>query len=388
MSGPLAGLRVVEMAGIGPVPFAGMLLADLGASVIRVDRLQAADVGLPDAIAPRFDVMARGRRRIAVDLKSEPGQRVVQRLVHNADVLMEGFRPGVMERLGLGPEPCLANNPRLVYARMTGYGQSGPLRDAVGHDLNYISLSGALNAIGPAEGPPSPPLTLVGDFGGGAMLLAVGILAALRVAAGTGKGQVVDTSMTEGASYLMAPYFGLLAAGLWQDARGANMLDGAAPWYRTYATRDRRYVAVSAIERRFYAALIDGLGLDMATLPEQHDRARWPELALRLAAVFAQRTRDEWAQHFAGREACVTPVLAIGEVPHHPHLVQRGAFMARDGVPQPAPQPRFSATPAVAGAPPVAAGADTREVLAENGFSQAEIEALIAQGTCLPDAKP
>jgi alpha-methylacyl-CoA racemase len=383
MSGPLEGLKIVEMAGIGPVPFAGMLLADLGASIVRVDRLRAADVGLPDRIPPRFDVMARGRRSIAVDLKGEPGRRVVQRLVHGADVLMEGYRPGVMERLGLGPEPCLASNPRLVYARMTGYGQSGPMRDAAGHDLNYISLTGALHAIGPADGPPVPPLTLVGDFGGGALLLAVGILAALRVARETGKGQIVDTAMTEGASYLMAPYYGLLAAGHWQDARGANILDGAAPWYRTYATRDKRHVAVSAIEKRFYDALVAGLGLDPATLPEQHDRARWPELAKILAAAFRKRTREEWAAHFAEREACVTPVLTIGEAPHHPHLAARGAFVSPGGVPQPAPHPRFSTTPTAApGSPPVRTGANTRAVLAEHGFSPAEIAALIAAGTC------
>jgi alpha-methylacyl-CoA racemase len=374
--GPLAGYRIVEMAGIGPAPFAAMLLADMGAEVIRVDRREEADLGLPGQREVKFDVLNRGRRSIAVDVKAEAGREVVKRLAAKADALIEGFRPGVMERLGLGPEPLLALNPKLVFGRMTGFGQDGPLAQAAGHDINYIALAGVLHAIGRKGEAPVPPLNLVGDFGGGGMFLAFGVVSALLEAQRSGKGQVVDAAMVDGSATLMALMFGLHAQGTWKDERGVNVLDTGAPWYDTYRTKDGRWLAVGAIERRFYQAFIEGLGLDPAGLPGQHDRAGWPELRRRFAEAIAAKTRDEWARIFAGSDACVAPVLTLGEVARHPHNAARGTFVARDGVPQPAPAPRFSRTVPEVGAPPRQPGADTDAVLADFGFSEAEIARL------------
>jgi alpha-methylacyl-CoA racemase len=380
MAGPLQGLRVIEMAGIGPAPFCAMLLADMGADVVRIDRRQAVDLGLPDQHEEKFETLLRGRRSAAVDLKSAEGRDVVLAMLALADVLLEGFRPGVMERLGLGPDAALARNPRLVYGRMTGYGQDGPLAAAAGHDITYIALTGVLGAIGPAGGRPVPPLNLIGDFGGGGMLLAFGVLAALNERQRSGRGQVVDAAMVEGAAYLASMVYSRVAAGSWREERGANALDGGAPWYDTYATRDGQYMAVGAIEGRFYAELLDRLGLANAGLPDQHDRARWPVLRAKFAEAFAGRARAEWEQVFAGSDACVVPVLSWSEAPRHPHNAVRGVFIERDGVPQPAPAPRFSRTPPQVGAPPRPVGADTRAVLVDYGLSETRIDDLIARG--------
>ena len=373
--GPLAGYRIVEMAGIGPAPFAAMLLADMGAEVIRVDRREAADLGLPGRDV-KFDVLHRGRRTIAVDVKAEAGREVVKRLAAKADAIVEGFRPGVMERLGLGPEVLRALNPRLVFGRMTGFGQDGPLADAAGHDIDYIALAGVLHAIGRKGEAPVPPLNLVGDFGGGGMFLAFGVVCALLEAQRSGKGQVVDAAMVDGSATLMALMFGLYAQGSWKDERGVNVLDTGAPWYDTYRTKDGRWLAVGAIEKRFYEAFVQRLGLNMSELPRQHDRSGWPELRRRFAETIAGKTRDEWEGIFEGSDACVAPVLSLGEVAQHPHNAARGTFVERDGVLQPAPAPRFSRTVPEMGAAPRPAGADTEAVLADFGFSQAEIGGL------------
>ncbi|HEY7550336.1 MAG TPA: CaiB/BaiF CoA-transferase family protein [Hyphomicrobiaceae bacterium] len=378
--GPLAGYRIVEMAGIGPAPFAAMLLADMGGQVIRVDRRGEADLGLPGRREVKFDVLHRGRRSIAVDVKAEAGREVVKRLAARADALIEGFRPGVMERLGLGPEPLLALNPKLVFGRMTGFGQDGPLAQAAGHDINYIALAGALHAIGRKGEAPVPPLNLVGDFGGGGMLLAFGVVCALLEAQRSGNGQVVDAAMVDGSATLMALMFGLHAQGAWKDERGVNVLDTGAPWYDTYRTKDGKWLAVGAIEKRFYEAFVEGLGLDPAGLPGQHDRVGWPQLRQRFAETIAARTRDEWERIFAGSDACVAPVLALGEVAQHPHNAARGTFVVRDGVLQPAPAPRFSRSLPEMGTAPRQPGADTDAVLADFGFAEAEIAGLKAAG--------
>ena len=360
-AGPLVGLRVVELAGIGPGPHAAMVLADLGADVVRVDRpsggLQLGDPGRPDPTL-------RGRRRVSADLKDPAGRETVLRLVEHADVLIEGYRPGVAERLGVGPADCHARNPRLVYGRMTGWGQDGPLAQAAGHDINYISLTGALHAIGTAEGRPVLPLNLVGDFGGGSMLLLVGVLAALWEVRASGQGQVVDAAMVDGASLLMQMTWAFYGQGQWADVRGSNLLDGGTPFYDTYACQDGRHVAVGPLEPKFYARLLDGLGLDAATLPSQNDTAGWPTLRARFTAAFATRSRDEWVAVFDGTEACVTPVLALGEVAEHPHLKARSTVVAPDGVPQATPAPRFSRTPPTLPGPP-AAPEDVESVLAD-----------------------
>jgi alpha-methylacyl-CoA racemase len=341
-TGPLVGLRIVELAGIGPGPHAAMVLADLGADVVRVDRPGGAP-----AVGPRFvDPTLRGRRTVVADLKDPADRETVLRLVERADVLLEGYRPGVTERLGVGPQDCHARNARLVYARMTGWGQDGPMAQRAGHDINYISLTGALHAIGRAGDRPVPPLNLVGDFGGGSMLLVVGVLAAAWEARGSGRGQVVDAAMLDGAALLTQWVWGLLPQREWLDERESNMLDGAAPFYDTYTCADGRHVAVGAIEPQFYAALLDGLGLASDDLAPQHDRDRWPQTKARFATVFATRTRDDWAARFDGTDACVTPVLSFGEVRGHPHVAARGTVTERDGRPQAAPAPRFSRTPA------------------------------------------
>jgi len=377
--GPLAGYRIVEMAGIGPAPFAAMLLADMGAEVVRIDRREAADLGLPGR-EPRFDVLHRGRRFIAVDVKAEAGRDVVKRLAAKADAIVEGFRPGVMERLGLGPDVLLALNPKLIFGRMTGFGQDGPLANAAGHDINYIALAGVLHAIGRQGEAPVPPLNLVGDFGGGGMFLAFGVVCALLEAQRSGKGQVVDAAMVDGSATLMALMFGLYAQGTWKDERGVNVLDTGAPWYDTYRTKDGKWLAVGAIEKRFYEAFIERLGLSLADLPRQHDRSGWPELRRRFAETIAGKTRDEWERIFAGSDACVAPVLALGEVAQHAHNAARATFVERDGVLQPAPAPRFSRTAPEMGAAPRQPGADTGAVLADFGFSEAEIAALREAG--------
>ncbi len=361
--GPLAGLRVLELASLGPGPHAAMVLADLGADVVRVERPPGRGLTLPDGAVR--DQLLRGRRSVAADLKDPAGLALVRRLAARADVLVEGLRPGVTERLGLGPEVCLADNPRLVYARMTGWGQTGPWADRVGHDVNYLGLTGALAATGRPGQPPAPPLNLVADLGGGSMLCVVGILAAVVERDRSGRGQVVDAAMVDGVGLLAQMVYSLKAQGFWSDERGANLLDGGAPFYDTYACRDGRYVAVGAIEPHFYAALLDGLGLAAEDLPAQHDRAGWPVLRRRFAEVFAGRDRDAWAAHFDGTDACVTPVLTFAEAPDHPHLQARAAHVDVDGVVQPAPAPRFSRTPAATPRPPRPAGVDRDAVLAD-----------------------
>jgi alpha-methylacyl-CoA racemase len=373
--GPLAGYRIIEMAGIGPVPFAASLLADMGAEVVRIDRRAPADLGLP-ARDPKFDVLHRGRRSLALDVKCAQGRATVERLAERADALIEGFRPGVMERLGLGPEELQRLNPKLVFGRMTGFGQDGPLAQAAGHDINYIALAGVLHAIGRKGSAPVPPLNLIGDFGGGGMFLAFGVVCALIEAQRSGKGQVVDAAMVDGAAYLMAPMFGMYSQGVWRDERGVNVLDGGAPWYDVYQTRDGKWLAVGAIEARFYAEFVERLGLAGEQLPKQHDRERWPELREAFAKAIATRTRAEWERAFAGSDACVAPVLALGEVEGHAHNRARATFVRREGVLQPAPAPRFSRSRAELGAPSRPRGADSEAVLSDWGFSAEEIARL------------
>ncbi len=377
--GPLQGFKVIEMAAIGPAPLAGMLLADMGAQVLRIDRLGEADLGIRRD--PRFDVASRGKRSLALDVKSAAGREVLLRLLRDADALIEGFRPGVMERLGLGPADCHAANPGLVFGRMTGWGQQGPLAQAAAHDLNYIALSGALEAIGPADGPPVAPLNLVGDFGGGSMFLAMGVLAALLERTRSGRGQVVDAAIVDGVAALMAGVHGQLAGGTWRARRGEHVLGGAAPWNTVYETRDGQYVSVCAIEQRFFAELLKRLDVDPQSVPDRMDRANWPALRERFAAIFATRTRDEWCALLEGSDACFAPVLHVGEAPQHPHALARQAFVINDGVRQPAPAPRFDRTPSAVQGPTVArAGEHGDAVLRDGGFSAAEIAALRAAG--------
>lgn len=344
MSGPLVGLRVVELAGLGPVPHAASVLSDLGADVIRVSR----PAGRGPALA---GVVPCSHRVVTADLRVPGDRDGVLSLVYCADVLLEGFRPGVAERLGVGPDVCCGRNRRLIYGRMTGWGQTGPLASSAGHDINYLALTGFLHAIGDADSLPAPPLNLVGDFGGGSMLLLVGVLAALWERASSGLGQVVDAAIVDGIGLIGQMVWALRGAGVWRDERGANLLDGAAPFYRTYACADGKFVAVGALEPQFYAALLDGLGLSAGELPSRDDRSAWPELIDRFAEVFAGRTRDEWVSIFAGTDACVTPVLRFDEVPSHPHHAARNSFVDRDGVVSPAPAPRFSRTVADGAAP-------------------------------------
>ena len=379
--GPLDGIRVIEIASLAPAPFGCMILSDLGADVLRVERAEASG---PDAAAP-VDPLTRGRRSIGLNLKDPAGVDLLLRLTETADVLVEGFRPGVAERLGFGPQECARRNPGLIFARMTGWGQDGPLARAAGHDIDYIALSGALHPIGRAGGRPVPPVNLVGDFGGGGMLLAVGVLAALVERQRSGLGQVVDAAMVDGSALLTAFIHGMRAAGAWRDERGVNLLDGGAPFYDTYATADGRHVAVGALEPQFYAALLAGLGLADADLPAQHDRAGWPVLRDRFTAIFASRTRDEWAGVFAGTDACVAPVLSLDEAAGHEHNAARGVFTEVAGVIQPAPAPRFGRTAAGAPTPPVRPGASTDSVLSARppaglGLSAGQIADLRERG--------
>lgn len=374
--GPLSGTQIIELAGIGPGPFAGMLLADMGATVVRVERPGSPDGGaVPGRGGPVVDPLLRSRRSVAVDLKDPRGRDLVLQLVAHSSVLLEGYRPGVTERLGLGPQVCLERNPQLVYGRMTGWGQQGPLAPRAGHDINYSGLSGALHTVGPADRPPPPPVNYVADFGGGGMLLALGVLAALYAVRGGGPGQVVDAAMVDGAALQTAMLHGLMAAGIWTDRRASNLLDGAAPFYRTYRTADDGFMAVGALEPQFYAELLTLLDLDPQQWP-QHDAQRWPQQSAELAAIFASRTRAGWEEVFAGSDACVTPVLSLREAPTHDHAAARQAFMQVRDVVQPAPAPRFSRTPHARPAPPPQPGADTATVLAGLGYDDARLAAL------------
>ncbi|MFV2173683.1 CaiB/BaiF CoA transferase family protein [Actinomadura sp. LOL_016] len=370
--GPLSGVRVIELAGIGPGPFAAMLLADLGAEVIRVERASAVGGGMGT------DFTNRGKRSVAVDLKSEGGRDVVLRLVEKSEVLLEGFRPGVTERLGIGPDDCLARNPALVYGRMTGWGQDGPLAQSAGHDIGYIAVTGALHAIGRAGGPPQVPMNLLGDFAGGSMYLVVGILSALLESRTSGRGQVVDAAIVDGTAHLSTFIHGFLAGGIWQDRRGVNMLDTGAPWYDVYETADGKHMAVGAIEPQFYAEFVRLLGLEGEDLPGQHDTARWPDLRDRFATAFKARTRDEWAEVFLPSDACVAPVLSLEEAKDHPYNTARDVFPELGGHRQPAPAPRFSRTPAETDGVPVLPGGQTRDVLTDLGFD--DVDALIESG--------
>ena len=376
--GPLDGVRVIEIASLAPAPFGCMILADLGADVLRVERPENCG---PAAAAP-VDPLCRSRRSIGLNLKDPAGIRVLLRLAEDADVLVEGFRPGVTERLGLGPADCAQRNPRLIYARMTGWGQDGPLAATAGHDIDYIGVSGALEPIGRAGQRPVPPLNLVADFGGGGMLLALGVLAALLERERSGLGQLIDAAMVDGSALLTSFFYGLRAAGVWQDERGTNLLDGGAPFYDTYQTADGRYLAVGSLEPKFYAALLAGLGLaDEAGLPGQYDRAGWPVLRARFTDAFLARTQADWTEIFAGTDACVAPVLSPADAPAHPHNAARGTFIQVGGVMQPAPAPRFGRTAAGVPQPPPRPGTDTDVVLASLGYTAAQIGALRASGT-------
>jgi alpha-methylacyl-CoA racemase len=378
-AGPLNGIRVLELAGIGPGPFCAMMLADSGATVLRIDR-PAADrsPGLSPA-RPERELLNRGRQSAMLDLKRPRAVDALLRLIDQADVLLEGFRPGVAERLGVGPDVCLQRNPRLVYARMTGWGQDGPLSATVGHDIGYIARTGALHALGRAGGPPQFPANLLGDFGGGGMLMAYGICAALVERAASGRGQVVDAAIVDGVASLLAMPLMFLAQGSWRDERGVNLLDGGVPWYDVYQTADGKWMAVGALEPRFYAALLDKLGL--ADVPDRGDPRNWPELRARLAARFAERTRDEWAAAFAGSEACVEPVLSLTEAAADPHLAARQTYVTGDGMIQPSPSPRFSRTPGRLSQPPPRPGQHTVEALTAWGL--ADVQELIAVGAAV-----
>ncbi|MCU1496725.1 MAG: L-carnitine dehydratase/bile acid-inducible protein [Acidimicrobiales bacterium] len=376
--GPLTGTKVIEIAGIGPAPFGAMMLADLGAAVIRIDR--SGNVTGGDPATPPGDLLARGRRSLGVDLKHPEGVATVLDLVAGADVLVEGFRPGVMERLGLGPEVCCERNPGLVYARMTGWGQDGPYAASAGHDINYIALAGALEPLGRAGQPPTPPINLVGDFGGGGMLLALGVCAALVERAASGQGQVIDVAMVDGAASLMTMIWSFREMGMWQEERGTNMLDTGAHFYDTYETADGKYVSIGSIEPQFYAELLRLTGMEGEELPWQHDRAQWPALKERFAAVFRQKTRAEWCELMEGTDVCFAPVLSMSEAPAHPHIVERGTFTEVAGVIQPAPAPRFSRTPGSIERPPPHAGQHTDEILAAWGLEPERIEELRAAG--------
>ena len=375
--GPLKGMRIVELAGIGPTPFAGMMLSDMGAEVIRVDRVG----GSGNPVASQSGPMERGKRTVAFNLKQPEGVEAVLRLVEASDGLFEGFRAGVAERLGVGPDACLARNPKLVYGRMTGWGQSGPLAERAGHDINYISLAGPLAHIGRTGQPPSVPLNLIGDFGGGSVFLVLGMVAAMLEVARGGDGQVVDAAMVDGAAYLLSPLYAAHASGFWTDDYGANFLDSGAYFYEVYGTADGKWLAVGAIEPQFHAEFMAGIGLaDADDLPDQMDRDRWPEMKQRIGEIIFARTLDEWTEVFDGTDACVTPVLTMGQTPTHPHAQARDSFFDFDGVTQPRPAPRFEGTPSepvVTSQPP---GADTDAVLTELGYSAEEVKALRSSG--------
>ena len=372
--GPLSGTTIIEILGIGPAPFCGMMLSDMGAEVIRVDRPAKT------ALRPR-DVLSRGRRSIAIDLKQKSGQEIVLRLCQHADALIEGFRPGVMERLGLGPELCFKRNEKLIYGRMTGWGQEGPLAHAAGHDPNYISLAGVLHTIGLKDKGPVLPLNLIGDFGGGGLLLAFGIVAAMFEAQRSGKGQVVDAAIVDGAASLMAIIYGLYARGAWVDERESNFLDGGAHFDNVYETLDGKYISICALEPQFYSLLLEKLALDPKAFNNQMERSKWPQYKMEFAALFKQKTREEWCTLLEGTDVCFAPVLSLSEAPQHPHNISRGTFVTHDDMLQPAPSPRFSRTsPEIQGLSRIP-GQDTRLILEKAGFSDEEIESLIENQT-------
>lgn len=379
MPGPLSHLTVIELAGIGPGPFACMLLADMGARVIRIDRAPAPSRGGLDDLMRNDGVVDRGRQSLSLNMKDPRAIEVVLRLVEQADALIEGYRPGVAEKLGLGPDQCHARNPKLVYGRMTGWGQTGPLSHTAGHDINYISLTGALHAIGTAS-QPMPPLNLVGDYGGGGMLLAMGVLAAHAQAMHKGMGQVVDAAMTDGAALLMAAQYGLMAKGFWHDARERNFLDGAAHFYGTYACKDGKHVSVGAIEPQFYRQLLELCGITDPHFEKQWVEGEWAALRTKLAQIFLTRTRTQWCDLLEGTDACFAPVLSMNEAPDHPHNQARGTFVRQDGVLQPAPAPRFDRTPSALPAKAPSTGEHTVELLAAAGYSLAEIDTLVNAG--------
>jgi alpha-methylacyl-CoA racemase len=377
----LNGFRVVEMGGIGPAPFAGALLGDLGADVLRIDRI--AKPGVEPDLPPRFDFYNRSKRSVALDLKQPQVVSVVLDLVGNADALIEGFRPTVMERLGLGPETCQGINPRLVYARMTGWGQEGPMAQEAGHDINYLALTGALHCLGDADRPPPPPLNLVADLGGGALYLVVGLLAASIEARRSGRGQTIDVAMIDGVTHLMSAFQAFRQQGSWTERRADNIVDGGAPFYGSYATRDGKFIAVGAIEPQFYASLLKVMGIDREHLPDQNNRAAWPQSRDRFANIFATRTRDEWVALAAGRDACLAPVLTIDEAPGHPQMQTREVYATFDGLRHPSPAPRFSRTPSELRRPTPAAGQDSRQALADWGIPAEQIAALETTGALI-----
>jgi alpha-methylacyl-CoA racemase len=376
--GTLSGYKVIEFAGIGPAPMCAMMLSDMGADVLRIDR--AEDAGLGISTAAKFNFLGRGRRSVAIDLKRPEGTEVALRLIEKSDALIEGFRPGVMERLGLGPDVCTKRNPRLIYGRMTGWGQEGPLALAAGHDINYIALTGALHAIGRKGESPVPPLNLIGDFGGGALYLALGVVAGLLEAQKSRKGQVVDAAMVDGAASLMTAIYGLRASGIWSDKRGENILDTGAHYYDVYETSDGKHVAIGSIEAKFYAELLRLTGLKGEELPSQNDRSAWPKLKERVAAIFRTKTRDEWCKLMEGSEVCFAPVLSMEEAPKHPHNRHRGTFVEHEGVLQPGPAPRFERTPSSIQRSPASPGQHTEEALSDWGFSASEVEKLRVSG--------
>ncbi len=379
MSGPLTGLKVIELAGIGPAPMAAMMMSDMGAEVIRVDRLTASGLGI--AMPKKFNFLGRGRKSIAVDLKNPEAIEALLELIDQADILIEGFRPGVMERLGMGPEVCLERNPKLVFGRVTGWGQEGPLSKSAGHDLNYIALSGALHAIGRSnDEPPTPPLNLVGDFGGGTMFVVVGILAALHEVKNSGKGQVVDAGMVDGALSLMTSIYGMQAGGIQSDERASNILDSGSHFYNTYETRDGKYVSIGSIETKFYALLLEKLGLDPDSLPPQMERESWPAMKEKFKEIFLTKTRDEWCALMENTDICFAPVLSLAEAADYSHNKERGSFVDVEGVMHPAPAPRFSATPSSIKSPTPQTGVHTDEVFADWGMSADKIAALKASG--------
>jgi alpha-methylacyl-CoA racemase len=371
--GPLSGYRIVEFAGLGPAPFAGMMLSDMGAEVLRVERANA-----PVMQDPKLNIMNRGRKSVAIDLKNPEGVDIAQELIKKADCLIEGYRPGVMERLGLGPDICLEVNPKLVYGRMTGWGQDGPLANAAGHDINYIALTGALHAFGHKNDKPVPPLNLVGDFGGGAMFLSFGIVCALLEASKSGQGQIVDAAMVDGIASLTSMFHGLIANGLWQDKPASNSLDSAAHFYDTYECADGKFVAIGAIEPKFYELLVEKIGLaNDPQMHNQHDPSEWPELSNKFAAVFRTKSRAEWCKILEGTDACFAPVLSFGEAIEHPHMKSRGNFITQGNLTQPAPAPRFSRTPGSIQSPPSEPGSHSKEALKRWGIEKSKIENLI-----------
>lgn len=385
MNGPLHGLVVLELQSLGPAQFGGMVLADLGATVIRLDRVDPREAR---PMAPEFDLLGRSHRSVAIDLKQPAGVEAVLTMVERADVLVEGSRPGVVERLGVGPADCRARNQRLIYARMTGWGQEGPLSGAAGHDINYIALAGALHGIGRRGEAPVPPLNLVGDFGGGGMLLAVGVLAALVERSQSGEGQVIDAAMVDGAALLTTILHGRRASGRWSDERGTNSIDTGSHYYNTYETADGEHISIGSVESKFYAELIERLGLGDANLPRQSDRESWPTLQKRFASLFRQRSRADWCDQLEGTDVCFAPVLSMGEAPEHEHNRHRGTFCTVDGITQPAPAPRFSRTPTAAPTAPPLPGAHTYAVLKDFGFPAARIADLERSGAIRQSGTP